>query len=466
MILGKSEHYMKKIISVTLIFMVLLFASSCNKGKSKNDYVSQNLNESSQTNQENIYLIDYSLTLDEYIQRYKTYVGDVKSYQNDGNAAKIGNTIIETGTNGKICRIEIPARDADYSPITLWLNKIPGAITDGQTINSKLNECEKEEYKDSGNGFMITTKTAEFSENSIKYYRYITEGDSLSTGYISVECENCVINPLDYPSFVPNFTGERLYTLADTFFENENYEIAVNYYLESQKDDYEIKASDSAYKAAEKYIKEENWILAGEYAKLADEYGDSEQLLKTINENAYPLALSYLEEYADNGNEELAQKAHELFTACESNYEQVEKYKDISMTSRDRIFNYASDNIAKKIIMKHKLIEFIDYAGPFREMSIDHRIGEVLSSYFFISKEYDQIQFIVYDRIDNEYFTTNYPSDQYDIPEKLSQYDLNEGVLSYNDKQIFKISVIDESSITIYSTATEKTYNLTTEKQQ
>lgn len=98
--------------------------------------------------------------------------------------------------------------------------------------------------------------------------------------------------------------------------------------------------------------------------------------------------------------------------------------------------------------------------------SIDHRIGEVLSSYFFISKEYDQIQFIVYDRIDNEYFTTNYPSDQYDIPEKLSQYDLNEGVLSYNDKQIFKISVIDESSITIYSTATEKTYNLTTEKQQ
>ena len=137
MILGKSEHYMKKIISVTLIFMVLLFASSCNKGKSKNDYVSQNLNESSQTNQENIYLIDYSLTLDEYIQRYKTYVGDVKSYQNDGNAAKIGNTIIETGTNGKICRIEIPARDADYSPITLWLNKIPGAITDGQTINSK-----------------------------------------------------------------------------------------------------------------------------------------------------------------------------------------------------------------------------------------------------------------------------------------------------------------------------------------
>lgn len=115
--------------------------------------------------------------------------------------------------------------------------------------------------------------------------------------------------------------------------------------------------------------------------------------------------------------------------------------------------------------MKHKLIEFIDYAGPFCEMSIDRHGITVRASYFSIAKEYDEIQFYR-SSYDGEYFTTNYPSDQYDIPEKLSQYDLNEGILSYNGKQIFKISVIDESSITIYSTATEKTYNLTTEKQQ
>lgn len=170
--------------------------------------------ENEQDKTDNITLRDYCPTLNDFIDTLESEGISIYNFQcNDavnnekvalwytGNSNSAGSVIAHIDSKGKVYHVEV---DNDERPLLLFLNRIPGAITDAKIILEKFfKNMDKTDYNNDNYDLNITELKSKFTENGIEYYYYARISD-YSNSYWYAECSEKIIKPEEYPNYSPN----------------------------------------------------------------------------------------------------------------------------------------------------------------------------------------------------------------------------------------------------------------------
>ncbi len=447
---------MKKFLSVLLVILITMFCSSCgNKSTTSN----------SKSNQYSVTLFDYCPTLDAFIRLMEENEIDVIDYKESEDSAtwftnKELTEYIIVQKNKKNLVYKVQATD-DCDALYSYLSLIPNATTKKIDLNSLFskNTISSDDVVD---GKVIYTDISKFDDNGITYEKIIkrTSSETLLS-FISVECKNFNIDPVKYPDLIPNLKNEEFYRYATKSFDSKDFKSAL-FYFDCAKDfkDSKQKANECAYKLAEIAYQENDLINSGKYAKLAEDYSGAKDILSDVTQKLYNEINNEFNQYIESGNTDNINVLREKINACDIGFKDIGKIEQILSallnTYDHELNNLLSDSRVSSFVQKFRLVEFLKfdsvnlYPGGFAFWATIDKHGNASDC---LSIQYDELYLSYYTGL--EFVTSSdYNYDEYCVPNKLSDYSIDNGSFKVKNKEKFKIEIKskDEIVFTLSST--------------
>ena len=451
---------MKRILSFLLVSTLIFSLSACGK---KNVSSSTNENVKNST----ISMYDYCPSLDNFIELMNEEHIPVLGYEEDKSMASwytkedLSEYVIVNYTREKV--INSVQVDNNYEPLLLFLRFLPSAITSKNELDENFSST-KTTSNEVVNGEVVYTDKYAFSTEGIDYFKIVKRTPSKTlTQTIYVECNDIAINPLDYRDLKPNLLAEEFYKYAQDELKQKNYDSAIYYFecADTYKDSKSLM-KECAYNIADSYYEKGEFVKAGTYSKIADDYSGSKELLQKVTEKLYPEAVSQLNEYADGGDVALLNEALEKLNICEETYEETKRYLQIAEDAQNSSSDLLEDELGKKIVQNHLVLDFL-WGKNFTTIELDNWEGKYVMTSGTVTYFDDLgeltiwVDFPYYDDICSSHEKTN---DKYAVPYKISDYSIKNGVFAYNGSNKFKIEIVSEDEIIFHSYITNKKYTL------
>ena len=287
---------------------------------------------------------------------------------------------------------------------------------------------------------------------------------------------------------------EKYYEVGIDFFKNSKYEDAIKYLANAKtykdaesllkdcyysigsqqysKGDYNNALSNlekvSNHKDSAKLIDDCNYQIALEnfneqkyqdaisYAKKSEK---AKALLETIYGKCLTVGKEYLSDYANGGEVKLLTEASDILKLCDQSDKEVQKCLSIinAADSYAEIKEYWGNDYADRIVLNRFLKRYI-VAG--KEWQTDlYSSGGVIASYGTLKIVDNGIYMTLPDAVDSADYYTSYSDDGGNaISNSLADYDIKNGVFSYDGKARFKITPVNEETLNLYSFYSKKTY--------
>ena len=349
---------MKRILSFLLVSTLIFSLSACGK---KNISSSTNENVKNST----ISMYDYCPSLDNFVELMNEEHIPVLGYEEDKSMASwytkedLSEYVIVNYTREKV--INSVQVDNNYEPLLLFLRFLPSAITSKKELDENFSST-KTTSNEVVNGEVVYTDKYAFSTEGIDYFKIVKRTPSKTlTQTIYVECNDIAINPLDYRDLKPNLLVEEFYKYAQDELKQNNYDSAIYYFecADTYKDSTSLM-KECAYNIANSYYEKGEFVKAGTYSKIADDYNGAKKLLQKVTEKIYPEAETLLNKYADDGDITSLNQAVEKFEACDETYKETKRYFEIAEDAQGGYSDYLLDDVlGKKIVHNNMLIEFL-----------------------------------------------------------------------------------------------------------
>ena len=430
----------------------------------------ENISSGADDTQENsaISMYDYCPSLNNFVELMNEEHIPVLGYKEDKTMASwytkedLSEYIIVNYTSEKVINgIQV---DNNYEPLLLFLRYLPGAITSKKELDKNFSSS-KATSNEVINGEVVYTDRYVFSKDGINYSKLVKRTPSKTlVQNIYVECEDIVINPLNYKDLQPNLLAEEFYRYAQDELKQKNYDSAIYYFecADTYKDS-KIQMKECAYKIANSYYEKGEFVKAGTYSKIADDYSGAKELLQKVTEEIYPEAESQLNKYANNGDIDLLNQAVENFNACDERYKDTKRFLGIAETAQNGYSDSLLDDVlGKKIAQNHMVVGYLRRGSKwcaFEKTIISNGQYAKTSYLEYINNMGDEFLSIGlwgkngsygYD-IYGDIYTSDEKIDEHSIPEKLSDYTINGGEFSYNGNKKFKIEIVSKDELILQS---------------
>ena len=215
---------------------------------------------------------------------------------------------------------------------------------------------------------------------------------------------------------------------------------------------------DCNYQISLKKFNEQNYQEAIAYAKKSQK---AKSLLDTIYAKCLSMGKEHLNNYANGGETKLLSQASDMLKLCDQSNEEVKKCLSIinAADSYNEIKSYFGNDYANKIILNHFLEKYIE-SGQQWETDWYSSPGGWIWSYGTLQIEsngiYMELPGVGNDTYD--YYTTYAIYDESSIPNSMADYDIKNGIFSYNGKAYFSITPVNETTLKLYSYRSKRTY--------
>lgn len=464
---GKNQIY-KKILAIIFVIIFSFLISSCEK--------------KGQINSEKefkITMYDYCPNLNDFLKLLKSNGKNIIGFTKDKSESnwytdeKLKKyTLVDLTPNDTIYKIQVTD---DYDSILNFLGMLPGSIHTKDEIEDNFY-ANSETSNKIIDGKVLYTRISKFSKNGINYYKIIEyNSDGIVTSrMISVTCEDIDINPIEYPNLCPNIAPAYLYRYAEIKFKSKNYDEALFFYKCSKTyEDSEERVKECAYEIMSICYNNGDFIKAAEYAKIASNFKNSNEVLTEITEKLYDEAVAQLNEYSDNGDEMILENAIEKFRVFDNEYKETKRFLNIANHCKQGYpgDDLLDDELVKKIVQKHKILDFLSIHSKWcRATKIDNQYMITSVFEYFddtaLEGENSIYLYVLTEYPANEIYTVDEKLDKYSIPEKISDYSINDGIFSYRDSKKFKVEIVSENEIMLHSFVTGKSYTMKPEESK